>query len=272
MEVLLLERAEVRPRLAHHDRLEPRHVLFVNHPVAVDTFRLVRPQPSHLERRREPRSRAPPSEALEDGGHCAEVPLVVELDRRREELVGDRLMHSTRRVDDRTERIAYRLLEDFEMAAHDARVDMLEDGHVREGCRERGKVTLQPVGHREAPGARVERRHVLYIREGLHRELLQVEESAIVELLSEELDGRLGAVLVGRRHVQIVHKVHQPLRPRGAEERASLLLERLLEHELQVRRICVRVEVDAVLCPRVLVELAEERRERHRLGTQTIRE
>ena len=85
---------------------------------------------------------------------------------------------------------------------------------------------------------------VLHVADLLHRELLEVVEAAVVDLLAQQRDRRLRAVLVGRRHVDVVDEVDELLGARRAEHRARLLLERLLEHELQRAGVGERVEVD----------------------------
>mmetsp|Transcript_36961 Transcript_36961/g.81188 ORF Transcript_36961/g.81188 Transcript_36961/m.81188 type:complete len:249 (-) Transcript_36961:2717-3463(-) len=234
------------------------HVGLVDHAVAVYALRLVHPEARHGHglavgggRHRD--------EALEHVRHGAQVPLVVELDGGGQEGVGDGLVDGAGGVDDGRQRVLHRLVENVQVAAHDVHVDVAEHLRLREGRRQRGVVALQPVDDEKRAGGRVERGDILHVFELLHRQLLQVEEAAVVDLLAQQRDGGLRAVLVRCRHVDVVDKVDELLSARRPKDRARFLLERLLKHELQVGGGGERVERDVVAHVCVLVELGEQR-------------
>ena len=151
---------------------EALDIRLAHHAVAVDARRLVHVEAADLHRRLVRGGRRG-DEALEDGRERAQVPLVVELDGRRHEGVGDLLVHGDGALDELRQHLLDLAREDVEVAAHDVRVDRLEHLRLREGRRERAEVALHAVDDEEGAGGRVHRGDELRVVERFMRSVFR---------------------------------------------------------------------------------------------------
>mmetsp|Transcript_21858 Transcript_21858/g.35398 ORF Transcript_21858/g.35398 Transcript_21858/m.35398 type:complete len:287 (+) Transcript_21858:6436-7296(+) len=126
------------------------------------------------------------------------------------------------------------------------------------------EVTLHARGDVERPRGGVHARHVLTVLHLLKHDLSFVIPPVVVNVLPRQLDGRLGVVLVHKGHVHVVEEVYQALGAGGTEAHAALLLQRLLDDDLQRRRVHEVVHVHRregpILRVEVLQVFAHERR------------
>ena len=139
-------------------------------------------------------------EALEDGRHRAQVPLVVELDGRRgHEVLGDLVVERHLKADQLGQHGLNPLVEGLKAAAHDVRVDIGEHLGRGERRRERAEVALHAILDVERARGWVHGRDHQRVVDALHAETLEVIEAAVVCELVQKRDGRLVAVRPSRR-------------------------------------------------------------------------
>ena len=223
---------------------EARSVGHVDEPIAVHAERLVQPEARQVHGLDKVVGCAL-EDALEDAAHLTQVPRVVEGDGRRHERVGHELVQHEGRVGHALARLLHLLRKAVrKVALEDSAIDGAQHLRLRRERREGGKVALHAVLNGKGACSRIHRAQVLHAADLLHGELLEVVEAAVLNLLVQQGDGGLRAVLVGRGHVHVVDKVDEALGARRREHGACLLLERLLEDRLERARDGEGVEVD----------------------------
>lgn len=147
---------------------------------------------------------------LDDAGDVAQVELVEELARGRTEfgLDEDLLEDAVERFDAALGHGLDLLVELLEVVDEDASEDAGDGVVGRLGDGERGEEALHAVGDEAGAHLRVEGgadEEVLELDELL--EVLEVLGVFVVDDLLEQLDGALGAVVVGEGHVEVVNEV-----------------------------------------------------------------
>eukprot|EP00965_Chrysotila_dentata_P103611 3419761-Pleurochrysis_carterae.AAC.1 len=149
------------------------------------------------------------------------------------------------------------LLRELGQVAHQkGGVDVVETLTRGEVDRKSVEAALEARVDDEGAGGRVHRRKVLGVEQHLLRELAQIVNVAIVNVLAHERDVGGGVVRVEHCHVQVVDKVDELLVAGRAVVLASLLLERRLQDLLVHVGVSVVVDVDH-LGGEVLVERAQ---------------
>ena len=99
----------------------------------------------------------------------------------------------------------------------------------------------KPRGDRVSAAARrTHRRRELHVDELSHRELGPIVPSLVIHKLTEELDGRLRAVLLQLGHVQIVDEDDGALADRRSEDTLTSLVELRVDDVLNLVGVCLR--------------------------------
>ena len=107
-----------------------------------------------------------------------------------------------------------------------APVDPREGSVVELAHRDEVEVAKKPRGDWVSAAARrTHRRRELHVDELSHRELRPIVPSLVIHKLTEELDGRLRAVLLQLGHVQIVDEDDRALANRWPEDTLTALIE-----------------------------------------------
>ena len=110
-------------------------------------------------------------------------------------------MDANRAGDERGEHVLDSVVEDFKVTRHDGRVHRVDHLGLRLRRGKGGEVALHAVNDEEGAGSGVHCGHELRAVKLLHAKGLQVVEAPIVLVLTEDGNGRLGAILVRCRHV-----------------------------------------------------------------------
>ena len=239
------------------------------HAIAEHALALVDPQP-HEVRRVGVKLGKRAADALGDVGQLAEVPLVVKLDRRRQEGVGDQVVKLDGGVGNLLGVLGDVRIEVLEVPVDDLREHGGDHRLARHLHRKGGEVSLHARRDVERTGGGVHARHVLAVEHLLEHDLLLVVPALVVDVLTRQLDRRLGVVLVHVGHVEIVEEVDHSLGAGRAEANSRLLLQRLLHDHLKRGRVHEVVHVDRAEAPVLRVQRAQSLAHQRRLARARV--
>mmetsp|Transcript_18602 Transcript_18602/g.54498 ORF Transcript_18602/g.54498 Transcript_18602/m.54498 type:complete len:373 (+) Transcript_18602:2517-3635(+) len=245
---------------------QPRHVLVSHEAVLEDALRFVHPESRQYHWFRNV-IRLGPQHSLKDAHEVAEVEHIVRFGRRRQEVRHGRAVEINGRIDNG----AAEVLELALKAIQEPRDDLAEDTserllserhnryHVEVPNKSRGDVV--PPAARRAHGC-----HKLDVLDVLEDVRLGIVPAAVVHPLAEELDGRLRAVGLLLRHVQVVHENRASNAMRRPEDELSPLVELALDDVLHLRGESASGEGEEERRPLVGVELVQLKFHRHGLS------
>ena len=209
-----------------HEIEEPHAIVVIHESIVEDAQGLVAPEANNG--RKILRRSRNHGDTLPNLAQVAHVVRVVALGRRREKFLADGVVNFQRRLD-QVGRLGHNLEREVSATTppvHDGAVDPREGSVVELAHRDEVEVAKKPRGDWVSAAARrTHRRRELHVDELSHRELGPIVPSLVIHKLTEELDGRLRAVLLQLGHVQIVDEDDRALANRWPEDTLTALIE-----------------------------------------------